>query len=169
MSAVPKIITVKQPYAAYIYLNIKHFETGRPFTNFRGEIYIHSSAKVMSNTDRQAAIATFNSAGLSPEIKSDAMNLIKVYGAVICRTNIEDCLFISNNPDEKAPKNRDKIIVSELSFLEQSIGFWTIGKYAYKLGKSEALADPVFMPGSQGLWNCPANFIDDLESSLTPI
>lgn len=77
-----KVLTIKQPYADYIKNGLKTIETRSFKTNYRGELYIHSSA--------------------NPEIGFDVNDF--VCGYIICKCELVDCILM----DEKFIKNLDK-------------------------------------------------------------
>jgi hypothetical protein len=77
-----KVLTIKQPYADYIKNGSKTIETRSFKTNYRGELYIHSSAK--------------------PEVGFDTNDF--ACGYIICKCELVDCILM----DENFIKNLDK-------------------------------------------------------------
>jgi len=127
-----KVISIIEPWATLIKEGKKCIETRSWKTNYRGEIYIHASAKKISKS--------------SPEIQ----NLLKLipnvnmnYGHIICKASLVDCKYM----DEEFIKN------IKLNRQEYIGGFYSIGRYAWVLQDVKVLKNPIQVKGHLGIWN----------------
>ena len=127
-----KVISIIEPWATLIKEGKKCIETRSWKTNYRGEIYIHASAKKISKT--------------SPEIQ----NLLKLmpnadmnYGSIICKANLVDCRYMDNEFIESIKANQQEYIC----------GIYSVGRYAWILQDVRVLDDPIQVKGHLGIWN----------------
>lgn len=129
-----KAITLKQPWAELVVIGAKQFETRSWPTKYRGEVYIHSSAKFNTN-DLLLAIHsdTFRKAIPDPH----SLQLGKIIG----KAYIQDCLRVEDVRDALNG-------TAELVF-----GDYSNGRYAWSLSHAEKFKKPIPCKGSLGLWN----------------
>jgi len=127
-----KVISIIEPWATLIKEGKKCIETRSWKTNYRGEIYIHASAKKISKT--------------SPEIQ----NLLRLipnatmsYGSIICKANLVDCKYMNNEFIESIKANQQEYIC----------GIYNMGRYAWILRDIKVLDDPIQVKGHLGIWN----------------
>ena len=162
-----KVLTIHQPYASFLVFGIKQFETGRPFTNYRGEIYIHAAKNPFPNKDKLKANALFNEHIENREVRAEAMLSLSFSGVIFGVTTITDCLYTVLKESDPSPKQRPKIAIPSVSELEKQVGFWTKDQYVYAVKNSQKLKLAIPADGRQGLWNLPESLIGDIQS-VTP-
>ena len=127
-----KVLSIKEPFASLIALNIKKIETRSWKTNYRGEIYIHASL----------------STGKIDEVRKEKLfNLLpKDYlfkqGYIICKCYLKDCIYM----DEKF------INTIKNDVTEYLCGRYEVGRYAWILENIE-LIEEVPAKGKLGIWN----------------
>jgi len=98
-----KILTIKEPYVTPFYLDMKHYETRSWKTNYRGEIYLHTSKTLAKNP-------TF------PLVLFPT-------GHIVLRGNLTDCIEMTEEFIEEIKKDS----------LEYATGFYDVGRYAWKI------------------------------------
>lgn len=124
-----KVLTIKEPFASLISLNIKHYETRSWRTNYRGKIYIHCSKSISNINDRPK---------LKDIIKENNIEFKPSY--IICEANLDDCIYM------------DKNFINSVSSTEKIVGLFEEGRYAWKLSNIK-LITPVEAKGKLGIWN----------------
>lgn len=127
-----KALTLYQPYAAAIALDLKHFETRGWKTSYRGALAIH------------AAQSFPDAAKLFAQIECGLGRIPKrlPIGAVVCVVDLVDV----------RPAHEVSLVVNAI---ERMYGDYAPGRWAWKLDNVRVLAEPLFMKGKQGLWNLP--------------
>lgn len=126
-----KVISIKEPFATFIRNGYKKIETRSWKTNYRGELFIHASAKNIA----KEFLTNEYIVSLTNELN---MN----YGNIICRANLVDCIYM----DEKFLNliKKDK--------KEFELGVYEIGRYAWVLEDIEAI-NPIPAKGKLNIWN----------------
>lgn len=126
-SAAIKALTLWQPYAQAVALELKKFETRGWPTNYRGLLAIHASVRKVSK-EHQA---------LADKYK------IKEFptGVVVAIVDLVDCIPMT--PE----------FIRQQSPQEIEWGDWQPGRWAWKLENVKELAMPPAVKGAQGLWN----------------
>ena len=122
-----KVLTIKEPFVTPFAIGIKHYETRSWKTNYRGEIYIHTSKK--KDTDYLA---------LELVTETECFPL----GCIVIKGNLTDCIEITDDFIKKIKKDG----------LEYICGFYEVGRYAWKIEDIEVI-DPIKVNGHLGLWN----------------
>ena len=127
-----KVLSIKEPFATLIKNEIKHIETRSWKTNYRGELYIHVS---LSNDLKKY------------QHRVELMKLIKdldlSYGKIICKCNLVDCVYMTEEFIEEVKKNNNEYVCGEYS----------VGRYAWILDNIEVLDEPIEVKGKLGIWN----------------
>lgn len=141
-------LTLWQPYATFIALGIKEFETRSWGTNYRGPLLIHAAKRPLGIYEKLLI------KNLSEKFRpiGDLLLPISEYplGAIVCKANVVDCLpTITFTP----PNN-----------LEQMVGGWSEGRYAWKFEDVQTLNIPD-ISGKQGFWNFPDEDIPNYSES----
>ena len=120
-----KALSIREPYASLIMMNIKKIETRSFKTNYRGELYIHAS---------------LSKSYLYDELSS----LVKpMYGKIICKCNLVDCVYMTNEFIEKIKKENP---------MEYKCGYYEVGRYAWIL-EDTLVIEPIETKGKLGIWN----------------
>jgi len=126
-----KVLTIRQPYAEMIKEGIKKYEIRSRKTNYRGELYIHSSlAKINKNSNKNLFLGLLENKDLK-------------YGYILCQCNLKDCIYINKEflktMNKDAPKNLYK---------DDCIGY-----YAWIISDVVLLTKPIAAKGQLGIWN----------------
>lgn len=129
-----KVISLKQPWAYLSASGAKKNET-RPWkTEYRGELYIHASAKI-SFWDMELCRD-------SPHFKKFIPNPasgILVQGAIIGKVNLTDIVTTESIRDS-------------ISEQERAFGDYNDGRYAWKTEGAMLLPEPIFCKGKLSIW-----------------
>ena len=119
-----KAITVCEPYASYIADGVKQFETRSWATKYRGSLLIHAGKRVMPVPDG------------GYEVDASVTK-----GCVIAVAELTDVIPMTAE------------FMGSVSEQEKALGFWSEGRYAWKLEHVQKVA-PFPVSGQLGLWNC---------------
>lgn len=158
-----KAITIQQPYAELISLELKHFETRSWPTKYRGPIAIHAGKELYPITPeiKQAVeAAVFYNGPFHPSYLEDWTR-----GAVIAIAEITGCykvighqfraelngrqfMNLGGTVTAAILENNKWICGNELDF-----GDYSKGRYAWRLENIQLLKTPIPAKGQQGLWN----------------
>lgn len=154
-----KIITLWQPWATLIALDLKRYETRHWKTNYRGKIAIHAAKRKVSK-DELATISC-NSVG---HLTWEQINQIDYpLGVIVAIADLVDCLKM--NPDYEFRQIPGFISLDTPSVLEKAVGDWKSGRYAWVLKDVIALSDPIPYKGMQGI----GNVSEDVRSRLLEV
>lgn len=126
-----KVLSVKEPFATLITNGIKRIETRSWKTNYRGELFIHSSGK---NIAKEFLINDF----VINLIKNMDMN----YGNIICKCNLVDCIYMDDEFIENIKKNQ----------IEYNCGEYKVGRYAWIIDDIKTIY-PIPTKGKLNIWN----------------
>lgn len=135
----PKVITLKQPWAQLVVQGHKQMETRGFKTSHRGELYIHSSAHFNSEFIDLCYTEPFNRCIESP-------HYLKC-GYIIGKVDLMDCF-----PTEAV---RDMMKGGTPGDRELAFGDYSDGRYAWLLARPVMFKKPIFQKGSLSLWNYP--------------
>ena len=127
-----KVLTIKEPFATLIKNKIKYIETRSWKTNYRGELYIQAGAAKLSKEVKARK-------ELSKLYSEDELN----YGYIICKCNLVDCIYMT---EEFIKKEKNKNINNFVS------GRYEVGRYAWILDNVEIIK-PIKVKGQLGIWN----------------
>lgn len=128
-----KALSLLEPWASLINEKIKYIETRSWKTNYRGEIYIHVSSKKLTSKD----IHKYD--GVISLLKNTNFK----YGNIICKCNIIDCIYMTEELIENIKKNKNEYIS----------GDYKVGRYAWILEDIESVDVPIKIKGNLGIWN----------------
>lgn len=127
-----KVLTIKEPFVTLIKEGYKCIETRSFKTNYRGELYIHAGkSKVIPNKLR------------NPNVLELIDNKNYVYGAIILRCKLVDCVYMDKEFINKIKKNNTEYLC----------GHYEEGRYAWILNDIEILDEPIYVNGQLGIWN----------------
>lgn len=127
-----KVLTIKEPFATLIKNNIKFIETRSWKTNYRGELYIQASVSKIKKEVRERF-------ELSKLYNEEELN----YGFIICKCNLVDCIYMTNEFIEKEEINNYENFIA---------GHYEVGRYAWILDNIEPI-EPIKVKGQLGIWN----------------
>ena len=109
-----KVISLQEPYGTLILKGHKKIETRSWKTNYRGELYIHTSSSIFKgNLDKAFKY-----------INKDEL----CYGYIICKCKLVDCI-------EMTPE----FINSVKNTKEYDLGIYEVGRYAWILENIEPI------------------------------
>lgn len=126
-----KVLTIKQPYVELIKNGIKKYEIRSRKTNYRGELYIHSSLAKINKNSRKNLFLNF--------IENKELE----YGCILFKCNLIDCIYIDETflktIQNGAPKNL---------YTDDCIGY-----YAWLISDVTPLNKTIHAKGQLGIWN----------------
>ena len=129
-----KVLSLMEPWGSLIKEKIKYIETRSWKTNYRGELYIHTSLKKIPKKDERI---------------QNLVNLLQdkdvKYGYIIAKCNLVDCVYMDEDFVNKI-KNENPI--------EFMCGEYAVGRYAWIL-KDIEMIKPIEAKGHLGLWEYP--------------
>ena len=129
-----KVLSLMEPWGSLIKEKIKYIETRSWKTNYRGELYIHTSLKKSPKKDER--IQSLVNLLQDKDIK---------YGYIIAKCNLLDCIYMDESFVNKI-KNENPI--------EFMCGEYAVGRYAWILQDIEMIK-PIEAKGHLGLWEYP--------------
>lgn len=122
-----KVLTIKEPFVTPFAIGMKHYETRSWKTNYRGEIYIHTS-KTKDNSE--------------PALEAVMDTELFPLGYIVLKGNLVDCIEMTDKFVREIKKDP----------LEYISGFYKVGRYAWKIEDIEVI-EPIKAKGSLGIWN----------------
>ena len=127
-----KALTIKEPWATLIISGYKKYEFRSWKTNYRGELYIHTSLKKIPKNDERIR---------------ELVNLLKdkdiKYGYIIAKCNLVDCIYMDEEFINKIKTENPT---------EYKCGEYAVGRYAWVL-KDIRKIEPIQAKGHLGIWN----------------
>ena len=157
-----RIITLRQPWASLIALGLKKYETRSWPTTYRGKLVIHAAKRdygIGSHEETSARKAcelagwgkfeqrTLNFLGNLHPTRPRSFSDLPL-GCIVAIADLTDCQQMA--PSLEAPTN-SAISIAEQTELEESVGVWEPGRFAWRLENVVALAEPIPFKGAQGL------------------
>ena len=127
-----KVLTIKEPFATLIKTKIKYIETRSWKTNYRGELYIQAGAAKITKEIKERK-------ELYELYKDKKME----YGKIICKCNLIDCIYMTEDFIENEKKNNYNNFIA---------GNYKEGRYAWVLSDIEEI-EPISVKGQLGIWN----------------
>lgn len=134
-----KALSLIQPSATAIAINVKKVETRSWSTNFRGQIAIHAS-KGFPKWAREFASLEYTFGRLPNRVP---------LGAIIALATIINVV-------------RTEGVVTQISAIERLYGDYSEGRFAWILSDVVALPEPIPCKGALGLWEVPPGIIDQI-------
>lgn len=127
-----KVLSLREPYASLIKEQIKLIETRSWKTNYRGELYIHTSKSKVNLKDLRV---------------KNAFDLLKdknlKYGYIILKCQLVNCVYMDEEFINKIKQNQNEYIC----------GDYQIGRYAWVLNDIQVLDEPIPAKGQLNIWN----------------
>jgi hypothetical protein len=136
-----RILTLWQPYATFMQLGIKQWETRPPSINwdaYRGETLIHAASATSHrmNAEEWELVRSLQSEGIIPVFGEVP------YGAILALTQMIDSQIMTQE------------FINSVSELERKVGYWSEGRKAVHCSDTTALT-PIPWKGAQGLRKVP--------------
>ncbi|MEP0872448.1 ASCH domain-containing protein [Trichocoleus desertorum AS-A10] len=145
-----RILTLWQPWASLIALNLKRYETRSWGTDYRGKLAIHAAKRPIVRDELQAIAYAMGGCGCSMTEFAHFEQAVEQdlpLGAIVAIADLTDCPVMRLHH----PQAIAGIEIEAQSPLEQSVGLWESGRYAWKLENVIALPEPIPFRGGQGL------------------
>ncbi len=143
-----KIITLYQPWASLIALGLKQYETRHWQTNYRGKIAIHAAKNSPITVGQLRSLYQ----GIR-ELGGDPTDNIKFpLGEIVAIADLKNIYLIEKS--------------LSVSPLEQLVGNWEYGRFAWHLENVVALPNPIPFRGQQGLKPLPVDLCDRLMKEI---
>lgn len=130
-----KILTLWQPWATFIALNFKRYETRSWGTQYRGKLAIHAAKRHIDPDGKYAASWVYELTNGKLALKRRDYPL----GCIVAIADLVDC------------PQMDSSLINRQTELELAVGHWQFGRFAWKLENIVALPEPIPYRGSQGL------------------
>lgn len=127
-----KVLSLMEPWGSLIKEKVKYIETRSWKTNYRGELYIHTSLKKISKKDER--IQNLVSLLENKDIK---------YGYIIAKCKLVNCIYM------------DEEFISKIKTenpTEYICGEYAVGRYAWIVSDIEKI-EPIQAKGHLGIWN----------------
>jgi activating signal cointegrator 1 len=142
-----RIITLYQPWASFVALGLKHYETRSWATGYRGSIAIHAGKRLIDEDGLKLIwqVEALTGQALNP------VDFKYPRGEIVAIANLFDCLKM--NPDYACRQIPGFISLDSASELEKLTGGWQSGRFAWQLEQVIALPQPIPYQGGQGLRN----------------
>lgn len=128
-----KALSLWQPWASYVAVGMKRFETRHWTTRYRGPLAIHAAARKLT-ADERSLLAAYPLPIGSGEMP---------FGAIVATAEL---VGVFEMPD------RDY----DISEQEETLGNWAPGRFAWDLRNVVRLPEPVPAKGAQGFWEWEA-------------
>jgi len=135
----PKVITLKQPWAQLVIQGHKQFETRGFQTSYRGELYIHSSGHFNTEFIELCYTEPFKSCIKSPHYLR--------CGYIIGKVDLVKC--------ESTSIIKQTLIGSELGEREIAFGDYGPGRFAWLLEHPVIFERPIKQKGALSIWEYP--------------
>lgn len=142
-----KAISLWQPWASLVAMNLKLIETRGRLTHIRGRIAIHAAARKFS---RAALGDLLAKAGVDPALMAGDLPL----GAIIATATLEDCASV----DGRHPR-------LSMPFREMVFGNYSAGRFAWMLRDVAPVVPAIPCKGRQGWFNLPDEIARQLEKA----
>lgn len=120
-----KVISIQEPYGTLILKGHKKIETRSWKTNYRGELYIHTSSTIFKG-DNSKAFKYINKEDL-------------VFGYIICKCKLVDCIEMTDE------------FISTVDSKELELGVYSNGRYAWVLEDIEPI-NKIPCRGKLNIW-----------------
>ena len=149
-----KVITLWQPYASLIAFGLKGYETRHWSTPYRGKLAIHAAKRKMTADD-------IDLWDIVKGVYASYLPLAEVLplGAVTAIATLADC------KEMRSYNGRGEINSHNLSEIEEMVGHWEDGRFAWSLEQVERLTEPIAWVGGQGLKPAPKELIDAIAAA----
>lgn len=127
-----KVLSLMEPWGSLIKEKVKYIETRSWKTNYRGELYIHTSLKRIPKKDVRI---------------QELVTLLKdkniKYGYIIAKCKLVDCIYMDEEFVNKIKKENPT---------EYMCGEYAVGRYAWILEDIKEI-EPIQAKGHLGIWN----------------
>ncbi|MBW4661017.1 MAG: ASCH domain-containing protein [Drouetiella hepatica Uher 2000/2452] len=156
-----RIISLHQPWALLVAMNLKRFETRSWATPYRGKLAIHAAKRSVDSDGFLLIRKAFELDGRDFQQEQGWVEGLQ-FGCILAIADLTDCLLMESHPKIgayyveqnitlHAQGKPNAIIIETASDLERAVGDWRPGRYAWKLENIRPIANPIYYRGRQGL------------------
>lgn len=157
--SIVKTLTLTQPWATLVALELKRFETRSWQTTHRGPLAIHAAKGFAPEARAFAEDVAIPKYLLGAGIRT--ADLLP-RGVIICTVELEGCHRIHEWNDEQPAEGPSPIYAwredSDTAFWpgqqERELGDWSPGRFAWELEGVEIFEQQLQVRGQLGLWDC---------------
>lgn len=179
-----KALSLTQPWATLVAIGAKHIETRSWSSSFRGRIAIHASkgfpkhardfcqTNVVSNAcvkhqGHWSTISCLSEAGVARQneiYRSYGRDEMWPLGAIVAVAEITGCF--------QTPSEGSAWIERYGGFRlpppepERSFGDYSPNRFAWRFGNIRQLTTPIPCKGALGLWNVPADVVEQINAQV---
>lgn len=133
-----KALSLWQPWATLVALEVKTYETRSWGTDYRGPLLICSTKTFNKECRELSQQAPFNVAlHAGGYLTVDDLPL----GAAVCLANLVE-----------VTPTREMLFLDKLGKIERHFGDFSLGRFAWGLADVQVLPTPIPVKGKQGLW-----------------
>lgn len=127
-----KVLSLMEPWGSLIKEKVKYIETRSWKTNYRRELFIHTSLKKIPKNDERIK-----------KLISLLKNKDIQYGCIIAKCKLVNCVYMDEEFIKKIQQEKP---------IEFMCGEYKIGRYAWILEDIEPI-EPISAKGHLGIWN----------------
>jgi hypothetical protein len=144
-----KAITLWQPWASLIVTGAKKIETRSWSTRYRGPLAIHAAQTW--NNELDALMSYWHIQGGLAPLKGQPLDLkFETWAGVHGEDLPKGCIIAICDLIDCRPAG--EFMVKEIE-IEKNFGDFTPGRFGWILSNVRPLENPIYIKGSQGLWN----------------
>ncbi len=137
-----KVLSLTQPYATLMDLDLKRIETRSWATRYRGPLAIHAA----KGFPRWARELTYQKPFCTVLLQHDLRLVDLPLGAILCVVEVVDCVS-TDTPD------LDAVLRYRGAEHERAFGDYASGRFMWITEHLRRLPDPIQARGSLGLWD----------------
>lgn len=155
-----KIITLYQPWALLIRLNLKRYETRPTRIHHRGLLAIHAGLQPVDQEGFLLIRKALEAAGRDWDAEKNQIVTDLQFGCIATIVNLTDCLQMKSSPDladiylEQGKANiklGSDIVIETVAASERMVGNWESGRFAWELQDNKPLKEQIPIRGTQGI------------------
>lgn len=138
-----KVLSLWQPWASFMWANMKRYETRSWCSGYRGDVLICAAKHRFKDSQLLALPAVCSWLRYFCEKHMGARGAVETYrslpfGKALCVVNLEDCEPTTSSP-------------ARITWMEQDLGDYSPGRWAWRTGNLRPLRTPFDYKGGQGL------------------
>lgn len=165
-----KILSLWQPWASFVAIEIKRNETRHWYSSYRGELCIHAGKRKPTQTEIAELERLLRGADRDLSFMGSFTGSFKdwvkaqPYGKIVAHTHMTDFLRMQHEPTTW----RGKVCIDDQLPTEIACGLWREGRYAFRFERTTSfLSDPIPWVGIQTPFQSPTiELIDEVAKRL---
>ncbi len=164
-----RIITLWQPWASLIALQLKGDETRSWATPYRGALGIHAAKRKIYKEECSAILENCPLNKDKHRLWEALCNISAnpSYGCVVAVSQLTDCRMMAQRGSILLEECHS--LIDDQSPLERAVGDWQVGRYAWRLENVISLPQPILHKGTQGMRNAPDELKHRIEEALARV